>query len=368
MRDGTSIVHVMAALGLLFPGIACARPAVTLEAGGKVQYAWVVCGRHLVSMSIMNAGEVWDEPEGEVRVWRISDTESPTLERTFELPREGPLGRVWPISESRFFVGVREPGTRWVIRMVAVLDLETSERERSVRATIGRVEGLTVSPCGKLVAWAERDGETEQFLIRVADSGTLEPVAQVRGALFFSSQALRRLRFSPDGKLLAFGGETGHPSLGVMDVEAESLLWYESLKGTGRGPRQLAFSPDGRQLYATGIGGLACYDTLSGDTVWVDRPQFRLFVFPVGRVPHDYQLQALAVSPDGRLVAAASFQAKVFIWDARTGERLGEVRVSDYPIGEALVFDPSGRGLWGGGSLDTEMKYYPIERYYPKDE
>jgi WD40 repeat protein len=71
---------------------------------------------------------------------------------------------------------------------------------------------------------------------------------------------------------------------------------------------------------------------------------------------------AVDVSPDGRLVAAdAGNTNRVIIWDCQSGKRLKTLDLVDSPIYQALFFDPSGKGLWAAGSLDTKLRYFPLE-------
>ena len=61
----------------------------------------------------------------------------------------------------------------------------------------------------------------------------------------------------------------------------------------------------------------------------------------VGGVPAD----SLDLSPDGRLLAAASFDGSVFVWDAKTGEPYGSpLTVDTSPVNE-VAFSPDGRTL-----------------------
>jgi WD40 repeat protein len=371
MRHRLLILNLLVTFTLALPAGGCGSAAVSLDAGDWVDGAWCVGGNFVVTVT-----------EKGIRVWRLRDDGHPALERRVDLPQDVSPLRVWPISNSRLLIGPGgdtrfpfdhdgniRPTRDWGPRTtVAVMNLETGERERSTSAEFGEVQALVASPSGQLVAWVEEDREAEEFVVFVADAELLEPAAQVRGTLLYRDQVIGELRFSRDEKLLAFSAHTGETSLGVIDVEGERLLWHRN-PAEDANIRTVAFSADGRHLFSTSTSRLACYDAESGDTVWSDAPQFHVFNIFTGSVPTHHQLHALDVSPDGRLVAASTFyRNEVFVWDAQTGERLGKLDVSDYPIEQALFFDPSGKGLWGAGSLDTKLKYYPVRRYYPDSE
>jgi hypothetical protein len=72
----------------------------------------------------------------------------------------------------------------------------------------------------------------------------------------------------------------------------------------------------------------------------------------------DAGVTSVAISPDGRWVAAGSLDMVVRIWDVNTGalvERLRGHKDSVYSV----AFSPDGRGLVSG-SLDKSLKYWDI--------
>lgn len=72
----------------------------------------------------------------------------------------------------------------------------------------------------------------------------------------------------------------------------------------------------------------------------------------------DAGVTSVAISPDGRWVAAGSLDMVVRIWDSSTGllvERLRGHKDSVYSV----AFSPDGRGLVSG-SLDKSLKYWDI--------
>lgn len=74
----------------------------------------------------------------------------------------------------------------------------------------------------------------------------------------------------------------------------------------------IAVLPDGtRLMIGHADGTVRCVDLATGETVWV------------GGERHEPVLQALACSPDGRLVATAAEDRVVRIWDGSTGAVVG---------------------------------------------
>ena len=73
---------------------------------------------------------------------------------------------------------------------------------------------------------------------------------------------------------------------------------------------------------------------------------------------NDAGVTSVAISPDGRWVAAGSLDTVVWIWEVATGklvERLRGHRDSVYSV----AFTPDGRGLVSG-SLDKTLKYWDV--------
>jgi glucose repression regulatory protein TUP1 len=73
---------------------------------------------------------------------------------------------------------------------------------------------------------------------------------------------------------------------------------------------------------------------------------------------NDAGVTSVAISPDGRWVAAGSLDTVVRIWEVATGklvERLRGHRDSVYSV----AFTPDGRGLVSG-SLDKTLKYWDV--------
>jgi WD40 repeat protein len=131
------------------------------------------------------------------------------------------------------------------------------------------------------------------------------------------------LEFSPDGDILAVGGDRigGDLKRGVLLVHAATgeELRDLNVKGVRHWyPRGLAWSQDGKLLAAPlerdasslGVGAVV-WNTASGEVV----QQLQ--------APHGY-VSSLAFSPDNKLLAGAnSYNPQLCIWDLETGERLG---------------------------------------------
>jgi WD40 repeat protein len=149
------------------------------------------------------------------------------------------------------------------------------------------------------------------------------------------SQELMGLTFSPDGTTIA---STGRLMIMLWDVASGELLLTAG--GPGSYNTSLAFSPDGRQLAASGLSafgsgeGVAIYEIEEGRGVINLRGL---------RKPSTW----MTFSNDGRLVAALADDWRVGIWD-RSNRRLLhvlEVSPGSFSDNATLAFSPDGRKI-----------------------
>jgi WD40 repeat protein len=179
---------------------------------------------------------------------------------------------------------------------------------------------LSVSPKGGLFASSECDG-----LVVVRDVATLQKVSTIR--------AVTPIR----------------PCTETDPPDSDRL----------RSPYGTAFTPDGERVVVGGPNGqVSMFDARTGSPAG---PAFtgpkKTIVDPVrGRISDS--VEAVAVSPDGRVVAAGTDEGLVYLWDAVTGESIcPPIRVPDVkldPVGTArnwvfdLGFNPGGTELVAG--------------------
>ena len=180
--------------------------------------------------------------------------------------------------------------------------------------------------------------------VAAAQEGTRAGTSQARPCFVprfevETNPSLAGIYFSPDGRYVT---QRGRKRVKVWDVSAGTVREY-----TGNRSRttSLAFSADGSRL--------AAGDTSSDAWVW-DVTTGRLLARL--QTKHQGEVEQLAISPDGRLLATigeggALFSlkgnTKVKLWDVDAGRARAELTLPDLDdvIFSALAFGPDGRTL-----------------------
>ncbi|HYP00001.1 MAG TPA: hypothetical protein VER76_07400, partial [Pyrinomonadaceae bacterium] len=158
------------------------------------------------------------------------------------------------------------------------------------------------------------------------------------------------LVFSHDAKLMASAGSDSTIKLWDVELGRERL----TLKGHAGAVHALAFSHAGRVL-ASASGGMSLDNLLAqrAETLTADNT-VRLWNADTGSqlralTGHTEQVNAVAFSPDDKLVASGSNDGTVKLWAADTG---AELRTLEWSIGTvlAVAFSPDGKVLASGHS------------------
>jgi WD40 repeat protein len=166
----------------------------------------------------------------------------------------------------------------------------------------------------------------------------------------FTQKGTSVLAFSPDSEELVLGGVDGRLRTGknVFDSQARSL--------PGPLPASeawcLAFSHDGNTLAAG-------YDHERGS-----KPQTLLLWDLKSKTArtfagHHATVMALAISPDGKTFATASYDRSVRLWDLASGECRKKLTGHTGPV-RALAFSPDGLQIASAGS-DLSIKTWNVK-------
>jgi WD40 repeat protein len=205
------------------------------------------------------------------------------------------------------------------------------------------VRSVAFAPDGGVLAAGTADST-----IRLWDRATGNPLADLRG----NQSGVSRLAFSPvghtlasshvDGQVIVWDWSTGRR---VMTILPERPPMY--------GVVPLAFAADGKAL---------AFTTGSSVTFWnlVSRKR----IVQVGKL--NRPIMALAMSPDGRQIAAGGVDGRIECWEAGTGELRATLRDHEAMIC-AMAFSTDGRHLMSFGSdgnvrLWLQGQDFPLSR------
>jgi len=266
----------------------------------------------------------------------------------------GSLLRSWPIHQtSTAFIaeaGQMVVGTAEDIRVV---DLLNGTETKLVENEGGFV---AASADGAQVAAGLREG------VRVWDSATWKVKADLPGAR-------PPLAFSPDGQGLATGTGTG---IAIWDLpNGTKRVVLEASQSMLR-PRPwdilgstMTFAAGGRLLvtprnqpWEQGGWGLATWDTQTGS-------QQGFLPSDPEHVEHTGITASLAVSPDGKIVASASMDHSLRLWDVQSGRAIAALHGHLSEVW-AVVFSPDGKSIISGAK-DGTVNFWPIPEHSKDD-
>jgi WD40 repeat protein/tRNA A-37 threonylcarbamoyl transferase component Bud32 len=303
--------------------------------------------------------------DGTVRVWEVNPRVTlPAL--------RGHTSYVYPVAYS--------PDGRWIAsgswdKTVRLWDARSGE-SRAVWAYPGRVLDLGFTPDGSRLVTACGDdgllrvrevasgrvvreiasGQKSVFALALSpEGGSVATIGDAGGdvvvvdlktgehARSFHTGGLSKLAYSPDGRLLAVGGENG-----VVYLWNVAAGRHEAdLEGHVGAVASVSFGPDGRRLVSAGNDAtVRVWDIATRNCQTVLRG-------------HPGDIFSAVFHPGGTRVASAGRDGAVWLWDVEAGTEVARLQGHTNYVW-SLAFSPDGKSL-ASGSGDGTVRLWDTE-------
>ncbi|MBN2594233.1 MAG: protein kinase [Sedimentisphaerales bacterium] len=216
------------------------------------------------------------------------------------------------------------------------LNYISDQSSMTLRGHSGWVGCAAISPDGKLIA---SGGQTDHT-IKIWNIMTGKEFIAIPEA---HTDIIRCVSFSPDGKRLVSG--SNDRTVKVWDVQTGREVM--TLRGYPENVYDARFSPDGKLIVCAGgwQGNIIVWDEETGEMLKT-------------LTGHTGEVWSLAFSPDGKRIVSGSRDRTIKVWDVETGAEMITIRGHQDGV-DAVEFSPDGKCIISG-SQDGTIKVWDV--------
>jgi len=168
------------------------------------------------------------------------------------------------------------------------------------------------------------------------------------------------VKFSPCGKFLLAGGNTGSVLRWDAAAPDDAFTPLSALTGHGGWVQALAFAPTGTRVFTgDSWGRLRAWDY----SQWSSAGKEPAPAWDFAQA-HDGWLRDIAVSPDAKTIATCGRDMFIRLWDAASGKKLGEIKNTHDTF--ILAFSPDGASLASGDHAGV-VKLWDVKKFAAAD-
>lgn len=202
---------------------------------------------------------------------------------------------------------------------------------------------FAMSADGKHLAFGEIDSND----IHILKSKNFDSAARLTG----HKDIVYSTIFSPDGK-----------SIATLALDQKLVVWnpkdgtrkFQIRADENRFFRNAAFSPDSLHIAYTEKSGIHIASAKTGK---LEREDFGSSIFDYDTYGN---LEEIAYHPGGHMIATASSNGSIFLWDVATGNLLGELSGEHEGEVEVIAFSGDGSMLISGG-FDSRIVIWKLD-------
>jgi WD40 repeat protein/DNA-binding XRE family transcriptional regulator len=282
--------------------------------------------------------------DGVIRLWKAADG---TLARSLLTDGDEVFSLVWAPTSARLIGGYKDGGLR-------IWETGSGKLTETLRGHTGGVVALGWSPEGDRLVSGDSSGNARIWNAALSTAWRVYPPQEARGDSAWSAQGVN---WSSDSRsLIAAGGDptagTEPGSIAIWDTQTNQLRnesMGEALNFVGLDAR---FSPDNQSFLHLGFTQFPDFSGLA---------TMHIFDVKTGKIIRSFApggetlIRSAAWSPDGTQIGMGTFNNQIYILDYKTGSVVNKMTIStnDKMFVNFLAWSPDGKML--AGASDESM-------------